>query len=106
MLYKLMDSNVVILSFGLSLLNQTFTHHPSLLSLSLPHGMAAGWPIQGVSYRIHICGCQRPKTEHPGVSREECREHLRRDIPSPLYEMYTNKLEPLLSHGGMLRQTF
>lgn len=28
-----MDSNVVILSFGLSLLNQTFTHHPSLLSL-------------------------------------------------------------------------
>lgn len=54
MLFKLMDSRLVtflfvLLSDCLSLY-QTASHYPSLPSLSLPHEMPAGWPIQGVSY--------------------------------------------------------
>lgn len=41
----------VLVFFIFILFNQTPTHHPSILSLSLPHEMAAGWPIQGVSYQ-------------------------------------------------------
>lgn len=112
MLFTLVGSSfvtllLVLLPVCLYLFNQTSAHHPSLLSLSLPHEMAASWPIQGVSYcsAAVASGLNQSIQELAGknVGMEGTSET---DIPSPLHEIYTNKLEPLLSRGGMSRQTF
>lgn len=75
------------------------THHRSF-----PASRDGCWRARPC-FILESCRRQRPKSARPGVRGEECGDGGK-NIPYPPYETYTNKLGTLLSHGGMLKQTF